>query len=202
MPGWSAAARCLGVFAAATLIAQAASAADTTLEISRTEAGMTITWTDPAFMLESATDLAGPWTPLLSGVSSPYLVPDGEVARKYYRLRQVTSVTVGVFEQLEEGGEITPTGLALNYLVGVDCQTWSRTAKAHGSFETSHLHYNAAAGVSYAFGSFTWTEYGPAHSQTEIDGICAAGTGGFTKTVNTVDYEPDKDVFLKITNVE
>ncbi len=54
-----------------------------------------------------------------------------------------------------------------------------------------HDHFNAADETSYVDDVFTWTEYGPEHSQEDIDATCAAGEDGVTKSVNSTDYYED-----------
>jgi hypothetical protein len=113
------------------------------------------------------------------------------------------SITVGVFEQ-DSLGNYNSTGNDIVLDSDMECQTWSRTAQADSHSASSHLHYNAAAGVSYDSDavSFTWTEYGPELDQAAIESTCSAGVDGVTKTVNDQTYYQDKPtVYLKIIDV-
>ena len=115
-----------------------------------------------------------------------------------------TNVTVGVFSQASDGS-YSATGIELVFAVQAECQTWTRTAREPDEFDSTpgHLHYNAALNTTYDGTTFTWTEYGPEHSQADIEAVCAAGAGGVTKTVNSIDYREDHPgVFLRITKVE
>lgn len=113
------------------------------------------------------------------------------------------TITIGVFTQDSLGNYIS-TGNDLILDSKTECQTWSRTAQADAHSTSSHLHYNAAANVSYDEDntSFTWTEYGPELDQQTIESTCSAGVDGVTKTVNNTTYYQDKPtVFLKIIDV-
>ena len=114
------------------------------------------------------------------------------------------TITVGAFTK-DESGDYVDTGNTLIFNSTEECQTWSRTAGADAHDAESHLHYNAAAAVSFDSKKteFTWTEYGPELDQSSIDATCASGTDGVTKTVDDSDYYQDKpNLYLKITNVE
>ncbi len=113
----------------------------------------------------------------------------------------VTKVTLGVYTDNGDG-TYNDTGKDLVIEVGVECFTWTRTAQADSTVSTSHDHYNAADDSSYVDGVVTWTEYGPEHSQSDIDATCAAGTGGATKTADSTSYTQDKNFYLKIKSVE
>ena len=120
-----------------------------------------------------------------------------------------TFVTVGVFE-LTASGYVEKLEAALTYEVGATCETWSRTTMGgpNDSISGSHLHYNAATDSSYDSDTdtFTWTEYGPEHSQAEIEATCAAASAGAVKSVNSTEYYADDHngavTYLKITNIE
>lgn len=110
-----------------------------------------------------------------------------------------TTVTVGVYRQ-ETDLSFTDTGYDLVFEVGAVCETWDRTTNVSDSFSsTTHLHYNAANDSSYDGSTFHWTEYGPEHSLADVEATCAAGTGGVTKAVDSVNYYEDHPgVFLRI----
>ena len=111
-------------------------------------------------------------------------------------------ITVGAYT-LEDGNYID-TGNELIFNSNEECQTWSRTAGADLHSADSHLHYNAAASVSYDNSSttFNWTEFGPEIDQTSIESTCSSGLGGVSKSVNNSTYYQDKpNLYLKITNV-
>lgn len=130
----------------------------------------------------------------------------------------VGTITVGVFKREQDGVTYTNLNKDLVFQVGVTCQTWDRAVEMPSpmdSVQTPHQHYNAADAVSYQDDALTWTEYGPEHSQEEIDATCAAGVDGAEpKVVNSTDYffdgnmgEMDEEgnyigFYLKITSVE
>lgn len=123
--------------------------------------------------------------------------------------RTSTRITVGVFE-LIGSNYVENVNAALTYEVGATCETWSRTTMGgpNDSISGSHLHYNAADESYYdsVTDTFGWTEYGPEHSQADIEATCAAATGGAVKTVNSTDYYADDHngavTYLKITHIE
>ena len=112
------------------------------------------------------------------------------------------TVTLGVFTL--QDGTYTDTGRTLVFDVGVACFTWTRKAQPHDEYLTVHDHYNAADETSYIDDTITWTEYGPGHSQEEIDATCAAGKDGTVKTANSTTYSSDHggNIYLRITKVE
>jgi hypothetical protein len=111
-------------------------------------------------------------------------------------------ITVGAFSLND--GIYTALGNELIFDSKEECQTWSRTAPGDNHDSNSHLHYNAAANVSYDNNSttFSWTEYGPEITQTSIENTCSNGANGVSKTVSNNSYYQDKpNVYLKITSV-
>jgi hypothetical protein len=112
------------------------------------------------------------------------------------------TITIGVFTK--SGSVYTATGKELIFDSKEECQTWSRNAPGDVHNSSSHLHYNAAANVSFVSSdsSFSWTEYGPELDQSSIDATCTAAVSGVNKTVNTTSYFSDKNTYLKITKVE
>lgn len=116
------------------------------------------------------------------------------------------SYTITVEAYTKDGdGNYIATGNELIFYSDQECQTWSRTAAGDTQHSMdSHLHYNAAANVSYdnETTTFHWTEYGPEIDQESIDATCSAGVDGINKSVNNTTYYQDKpDLYLKITNV-
>jgi len=112
------------------------------------------------------------------------------------------TITVGAFT-LDNGSYIA-TGNELIFNSKEECQTWSRTARGDNHNPNTHLHYNAAANVSYDNNSntFSWTEFGPELDQTSIENTCSNGTNGVNKTVNDYSYYQDKpNLYLKIVDV-
>lgn len=112
------------------------------------------------------------------------------------------TITVGAFTI--DNGSYIATGNELIFDSKEECQTWSRTARADNHNPNSHLHYNAAANVSYDNNSntFSWTEFGPELDQTSIENTCSNGTNGVNKTVNDYSYYQDKpNLYLKIVDV-
>ncbi|PHR33697.1 MAG: hypothetical protein COA38_04595 [Fluviicola sp.] len=112
------------------------------------------------------------------------------------------TITVGAFSL--SNGVYSPLGNELIFDSAEECQTWSRTAQGDAHDANEHLHYNAAADVSYDNGTttFSWTEYGPEIDQASIEATCSNGNNGASKTVNDTDYYQDKpNVYLKITSV-
>jgi len=113
------------------------------------------------------------------------------------------TITVGAYT-LDSLSNYVFTGNELIFDSNEECQTWSRTAPGDSHSATSHLHYNAAANVSYdnSNTSFSWTEYGPELDQASIETTCSNANGGVNKTVNNSSYYQDKpNLFLKIISV-
>jgi hypothetical protein len=88
------------------------------------------------------------------------------------------------------------------------CTVWTRNAQPHDGYTDSHDHYNAYVDPIYVYdadnSTFTWTEYGPEESESEIEATCAAGVDGVTKTVDETGYYKDKNnhsVYLQIFSV-
>lgn len=112
------------------------------------------------------------------------------------------TITVGAFSL--NNGIFTALGNELIFDSKEECQVWSRTAQGDNHNSNSHLHYNAAADVSYDNNLiiFSWTEYGPEIIQASIENTCSDGVNGVSKVVNDYNYYQDKpNVYLKITNV-
>lgn len=112
------------------------------------------------------------------------------------------TITVGAFSL--DNGVYSTLGNELIFDSAEECQTWSRTAQGDAHESNPHLHYNAAANVSYnnSTTTFSWTEYGPEIDQASIETTCSNGNNGASKTVNDTDYYQDKpNVYLKITSV-
>jgi hypothetical protein len=184
----------------------ASRASDPTLDLSEADGSHSVSWTASGFVLESAATVNGTWAPVSPTPTSPYTLPVGGSTALYYRLKQeaatVTHVTVQGYTNDALGGFIA-AGDPLVYEVKAGCQTWTREAKGGGMDTISgpHTHYNAATDVTFVNGTITWTEYGPEHSQAEIDATCAAGTGGAVKTANDSGYtEHQTGLFLRVTS--
>ena len=121
---------------------------------------------------------------------------------------EVQYVTVGVYTK-DDQGDYIDTGKTLFFEVGVECYSWTRSSQPHESIgnleavEEVHDHYNAGDNTSYVDGVFTWTEYGPEHTQENIDTTCAAGVDGVEKSVTAEAYYEDHGgLYLKIIAVE
>ena len=121
---------------------------------------------------------------------------------------EVTEVTIGVYTK-DEQGNYQDTGKTLFFEVGVSCYSWTRQSMPHdeiGNLEAiddTHDHYNAGDNTSYIDGVFTWTEYGPEHTQGAIDETCAAGVDGVVKSVHADDYYEDHGgLYLRIISAE
>ena len=121
---------------------------------------------------------------------------------------EVVTVIIGVYT-LDEQGNYVDENADLVFEVGVPCYSWTRTSMGHDAMmnleavEGQHDHYNAGDETSYVDGIFTWTEYGPEHSQEDIDETCAAGMMGVTKSVSSDDYYEDHNgLYLRIKSVE
>ena len=113
------------------------------------------------------------------------------------------TITVGAYTQDSIGNYIF-TGNELIFDSNAECQIWSRTAPGDSHSSSSHLHYNAAANVSYdeSNTTFSWTEYGPELDQESIETTCSNATGGVNKTVTNSSYYQDKpNLYLKIISV-
>jgi len=96
------------------------------------------------------------------------------------------------------------TGNDLTIISDQECQTWSRTAQGDSHDPASHLHFNAAANVSFndQTNTLSWTEFGPELDQATIESTCAAAINGADKIVNDQTYYQDKtNLYLKITGV-
>ena len=102
-------------------------------------------------------------------------------------------VEVGIFERTGEDSYEQLSIDPFEFVVGESCQTWSRSVRQpspNDSIQTEHDHFNAADEVTWNSGTrtITWLEYGPEHSQGEIDATCAAAQDGAFKEVNDTDY--------------
>ena len=107
------------------------------------------------------------------------------------------TVTIGAYTQ--SGSDYIDTGKDIEHKVGVTYYTWTRTAQNDAHQSATHDHYNAGTNSSYANDTFTWTEFGPELSQSEIDTTCAGGQDGVTKSVtSTTYYEETPGLYLKI----
>ena len=121
---------------------------------------------------------------------------------------QVEKVVVGVYSYDAGTDTYTDLGRELEFYVGVVCQSWTRwvpNPRGDDPISEPHDHYNAADEVVYENDELTWVEYGPEHSQDEIDATCGAGLGGAPKRVNKTEYLPGNGTnqfFLKIKSVE
>ena len=120
----------------------------------------------------------------------------------------VKFVTIGVFTKDEQGNYVD-SGKTLYFEVGVPCYSWTRSAQPHEqtgyleAVDEVHDHYNAGDETSYVAGVFTWTEYGPEHTQADVDAVCAAGEDGVTKSVTADDYYEDHGgLYLRIISLE
>ncbi|MGB0578730.1 MAG: hypothetical protein ACPGVU_03415 [Limisphaerales bacterium] len=176
------------------------------MDLSETGGSHAMSWTATGYVLESTATINGTWTPVSPAPTSPYTLPVGGSTALFYRLKQeaavVTHVTVQGYTNDALGGFVA-AGDPLVYEVKAGCQTWTREARGGGNDTISgpHTHYNAATDVTFANGTITWTEYGPEHSQAEIDSTCAAGTGGVVKTANDSGYtEHQPGLFLRVTS--
>ena len=121
-----------------------------------------------------------------------------------------TIVTIGVFSYDDSNGTYTDLNKDFVFEVGKSCQTWSRRVAMPNSrdeIQEAHDHFNAADEVVYENGSVGWTEYGPLHTQADIDALCASKTDGKRKEGITADeYYDDGNMglsfYLKIKGVE
>ena len=116
-----------------------------------------------------------------------------------------TTVVVGVYEL--QGGVYVDLEQDFTFTVGASCETWVRTSLPHGKYTKSHDHHNAADASYYDKETFYWTEYGPAHSAKDIDGICAAGIIGVDKQADWDNYYEDEQgkgdsLYLRIKSAE
>ena len=116
-------------------------------------------------------------------------------------------VTVGAYQK--DGDDYVDRNADLTYEVGASCQIWSRTAQEHGSppepgHEGVHDHWNAADGSTYGGGVFTWTEYGPYLTESEVAESCAGGVDpSEPKSVTADAYtEFQPGLYLRIKSVE
>ena len=112
------------------------------------------------------------------------------------------TISIGAFTL--DNGTYTATGNELIFDSKEECQIWNRTAEGDNHNSNTHLHYNAAANVSYDNNSktFLWTEFGPEIDQASIENTCSNGANGVNKTVNDNSYYQDKpNLYLKIINV-
>ena len=103
------------------------------------------------------------------------------------------TVEVGIFKRTGENSYEQLPNNPFSFTVGERCQSWSRRVTQPSpmdSIQTEHDHFNAADEVSWnsETRTITWLEYGPEHSQDEIDETCAAAQDGAFKEVNDTDY--------------
>lgn len=113
------------------------------------------------------------------------------------------TITVGAYTK-DSLGNYVFTGNELIFNSNEACQTWSRTASGDAHSSSAHLHYNAAANVSYNSTdiTFSWTEYGPELDQESIETTCNNAIGGVNKTVDNTSYYQDKpNLYLKIISI-
>ena len=123
-------------------------------------------------------------------------------------------VSVGFHRRNDEGviepmiDEETGEQFTIDFDLREDPYVWSRTAEADEECdEDGHLHWNAAAGMFYQDGVFSWEEYGPKHSEEEILAMVASGEGGTRKAVtygvaNFAYFLDHHDMLLKIIRTE
>ena len=112
-------------------------------------------------------------------------------------------VTLGVYDKISEECFVD-LDKDLEMVFGDACHTWSRLADAHDEYTEKHDHFNAARDMEYDQQSFTWFEYGPEHSQADIDVTCAAGEDGVEKTAYWSEYvqqPPKRGPWLRIKSV-
>jgi hypothetical protein len=79
----------VNVIVPAGLMAMAAQPAPFALEMNvrSTDRAMVLSWDDPTDLLQTTTDLNGTWEDL-SGVPSPYILPDYNAKHRFFRLRR------------------------------------------------------------------------------------------------------------------
>jgi len=139
-------------------------------------------------------------TPVQEGQDMPQ--PDLETSAEGQR------VIVGVYSYDADADDYVDLNRELEFQVGVVCQTWTRWVESPRSSDPvsgPHDHYNAADEVVFEDDELTWLEYGPEHSQREIDATCGAGEGGAPKRANMTEYIAGNGTgqfFLKIKRVE
>ncbi|WP_045860452.1 hypothetical protein [Teredinibacter purpureus] len=111
----------------------------------------------------------------------------------------IHEVVVGFFEkrQGESGESIEPmfnvysnerSIIQFTFSDDANIFTWKHEASATSTcledgHEDGHLHWNAAAGMFYRDGVFSWEEYGPTHSEAEAKDLATVGNGGVRKAV-------------------
>lgn len=123
-------------------------------------------------------------------------------------------VHVGFHRRNDEGiiepmvDEATGEHFTISFDLQEDPYVWSRTADADEECdEDGHLHWNAAAGMFYHDGVFSWEEYGPKHSEEEVRALVASGNSGTRKAVtygvaNFAYFLDHHDMLLKIVGTE
>lgn len=123
-------------------------------------------------------------------------------------------VTVGFFLKDSKGviepmiDDYTGQEAKIAFNLKEDPFIWNRPADADEGGEDGHLHWNAAIGMFYQDGVFSWEEYGPRHSEEEIRQLVARREGGVRKAVThghggeAFGYFLDHhDMLLKIVDV-
>lgn len=110
-------------------------------------------------------------------------------------------VTVGAYEFID--CEYVDRNADLTYEVGATCQIWSRTAQAHEGYPEPHPHWNAQSNSTYVNGVFTWTEFGPYHTEQEVVDACGSNTNpSEPKSVTAEEYtEFQPGLFLRIKEI-
>ncbi|WDE02556.1 hypothetical protein [Thalassomonas actiniarum] len=123
-------------------------------------------------------------------------------------------ITVGFYMRNNEGviepmvDEYTGEEMTISFDLREDPFVWSRSADADDECDQDgHLHWNAATGMFYRDGVFSWEEYGPKHSEEEILDMVANGEGGVRKAVThgVADFAyflDHHDMLLKIVETK
>ncbi len=108
-----------------------------------------------------------------------------------------TGLNVTILLTIPDGTEMT-----LDFPVGDPCHTWEREADPDEHDSEPHQHYNAADRTAFLDGTFRWTEYGPEHSQEDIDKRCAADDRGTTKYATLTDScEDHNGILIRVSDV-
>ena len=130
-------------------------------------------------------------------------------------------ITVGFYLRNDEGviepmaDEYAGEQFTISFDLRADPFVWSRSADADDNNdecnEDGHLHWNAAAGMFYRDGVFSWEEYGPKHCEKDIRDMVSTGEGGVRKAVthgvtqgeaNFGYFLDHHDMLLKIVETE
>lgn len=127
----------------------------------------------------------------------------------------IQTVTVGFYRKNPDTGvleamldDYTGEIASITFDLREEPFIWNRGADADARCdEDGHLHWNAATGMFYRDGVFSWEEHGPRHSEEEIRKLVATGEVGTRKAVTYSKQDfcyflDHHDMYLKIEETQ